>query len=131
MYLNDLNLKPGDLFKRKTHRAYWEVQENGTMVFSLMEPKDLNADDWEIKKKEVKPITAEEYRKKAWEDSNRLFPETWSNSDIEAAFDAGGENNDLKYKDLVKEIKGYSMCISIHNQPPINEIGDHLLKLIK
>lgn len=102
MYLHELKLESGDLFKRKIHRAYWEVNQNGIMNFCLMEPKDLQADDWEIQKKETTPITLKEWIRLNFE---KLPHEVISDNTVEQIWDASAENNELKYKALVLSLK--------------------------
>jgi len=115
MNINELveQLEDGDLYRCKsTSRGDWTDYKGGFGPFYI---EDIKADDWEIKKKEEKPISAEiivtnyiSWRQKkesleTGEDAQRF--NIFGEKDMLNLVELAEKNNDLKYKKLVKTLK--------------------------
>lgn len=114
------NAKPGDMVLVKSTGLWFEFTEDEEWT-----NEDILSDEWEIKKKEDEPITADEYYNQRFEQDQ----ERRNIGDrIRDAFKAGEKNNDLKYKEQQEKLE-FMVSGQGHNHEV--RIARELLKLIK
>lgn len=113
----------GDFYKsEKTLNDWREYKANSCETFNINE---VLADDWEIKKKEEKLITAEEYYNK---DSYKTYAE--KKERIKAAFLAGENNNELKHKIEGKPVILKEWLRKNFEKLPHEVISDNTIEII-
>lgn len=94
------NLGHGDSYCETESGAWFVHNENE--LFLLNKSQILKR--WDFKKKEDTPITAREAVKKIDQDKNKHWLPVAEQNYI-WGFEDGVENNELKYKDLVEQLK--------------------------